>query len=246
MKLKLRILLLHKCKEEVDQLTSICKETFPDVSILPFIDNSFPGDLIEELKPQFLFLDINLIDQSPKEEESLRTILSKKNKLKVVLLTKNSKINNRSIRYNVIDYLNIPVNKKKLMEVFQYIKSEIEVTDEKIDLSRNKLKLKTRNETLYIDLRNVIYLQSNGNYIDVHTDKSSFTIYASLKDFESKLNTNFQKVNRGCIVNMSKIKKFVHTEGGYLLLYNDHKVAISRRKKTEFLHKLNHHFLSQN
>lgn len=245
MKLKLRILLLHKIKEEADQLTSVCQEKFPEVSILPFTNSSFSGDLIEELRPQFLFLDINLTQQDEKNEKSLRAAI-KKNKLKVVLLTKKSRITNQSIRYNTIDYLNVPLKRNELIEVFNNLKSELDLENEKIDLSKNKLKLKTRTETFFIDLQNVIYLQSNGNYIDVHTDNSSFSMYASLKDFENKLNDNFQKVNRGCIVNMSMIKKFVHTEGGYLLLWNDHKVAISRRKKADFLNKLNLHFLSQN
>jgi two-component system LytT family response regulator len=61
----------------------------------------------------------------------------------------------------------------------------------------------------------------------------------SLGDFEEHLKKfGFLRTHHSFLVNIHHIKRFVKEDGGYLMLTDEHKADVSKRKKDEILHIL--------
>ncbi len=73
---------------------------------------------------------------------------------------------------------------------------------------------------------------TDNNKIYVMIDAERFQLKLRLYQLEEMLNENFIKINRGCLVNVRKIKKFEMSFGGTIsvVLTNGFKDYISRRE----------------
>lgn len=82
----------------------------------------------------------------------------------------------------------------------------------------------------------ILYCESFNHRTEIHFNKSSITVNQQLNDVSAIINSNdFKRVGRSYLVNMRKVKKL---EGTILFIEDDHKVAISRRKKRMVLEYL--------
>ena len=62
----------------------------------------------------------------------------------------------------------------------------------------------------------------------------------TLGDFEDMFSgDNFFRVHRSHLINLEHLVKYVKGEGGYVLMSDESKAEVSRRKKPEFLSFLN-------
>lgn len=57
----------------------------------------------------------------------------------------------------------------------------------------------------YVDLNSIIFLESDGNYISVHTDQSIYRIRKTLYELEEVLPRDFMRVSKSTIVNTALI-----------------------------------------
>ena len=73
---------------------------------------------------------------------------------------------------------------------------------------------------------------TDNNKIYVYIGKEKYIIRLRLYQVEELCNNNFLKINRGCLVNVNKIKKFEMSFGGTIsvVLTNGFKDYISRRE----------------
>ena len=58
-----------------------------------------------------------------------------------------------------------------------------------------------------------------------------------IKEIHSLLPQNvFFRIHNSYVINLNKVKEYLKTDG-YVVLENNHKIPVSRSKKTEFLEK---------
>ncbi len=100
---------------------------------------------------------------------------------------------------------------------------------------------KLRNETSFILVGEIEYLESDGNYISIYTDNSNrFLIRKVMGSLEKELDPRiFQRVHRKYIVNLEKITSYKsNPNGGYLVsLKSGKSIKLSKnyRKKIKLL-----------
>ncbi|WP_279305969.1 LytR/AlgR family response regulator transcription factor [Flagellimonas aquimarina] len=67
-------------------------------------------------------------------------------------------------------------------------------------------------------------------------NKSSLLVSKHLKEYENLLaEQQFMRVHNSYLINLKEVKKYIKSDGGYIIMSNDMHVSISPRKKEELL-----------
>ncbi|MCC5924604.1 MAG: response regulator transcription factor [Crocinitomicaceae bacterium] len=194
--------------------------------------------LIQELQPDLLFLDVQLPDGTGFDimnEVDLK-------KLKIIFITAYSEYAIKAIKLSAVDYLLKPFLPDELTEAIQKAEKIIELESvSKSNSSGKKVFIKTKMESFYVELDNIIYLKADGNYTHIFLleGNKDILIAKTLKYFEDTLPEDcFLRVHQSYLVNTKHIKKL---QGYRLSMLNEHSVEISRRKKPIIMNILQRH-----
>jgi two-component system LytT family response regulator len=61
----------------------------------------------------------------------------------------------------------------------------------------------------------------------------------NLKEYESLLaDQSFMRVHNSFLINLREVKKYVKSEGGYILMKNGAQISISQKKREEFVERM--------
>lgn len=156
----------------------------------------------------------------------------------------------QAIRFSALDYLLKPVQPDELTEalerfraahperpsrhvVQQQFLSNLGASDE----HSMKLTLTTGDRTFFVPPSDLSHCTADDNYTELHTmDGRRFVSARTLKDYEDMLAPlGFLRVHRSALVNKAQI---THLDDGHVVLKNNARVEISRRKKEEVLKAL--------
>ena len=127
------------------------------------------------------------------------------------------------------------INEKLHIEVQEL--SELKRTNKKlfkklnttIDEKTTILNIKIGNKRRIIPVEAISWIEADDYCVKVHTTTSeSYTMRSSLKALEEKLSTNFLRVHRKAIVNMTFAKELHMTGSPNLILENNMQVPVSK------------------
>lgn len=97
-----------------------------------------------------------------------------------------------------------------------------------------RILVKKKNKLVIVDLDEVLWIDSSGNYVELFLNGKSHLVRGTLKKLEEKLNPNqFVRVHKSSIVNFEKVKYIepAYTGDFEVVLENDKKIKMSRRFK---------------
>ncbi len=226
-----------------EELKSLLKD-FVEIEIVGEAKNALEGiQLIKDLKPDLIFLDVNMPGMTGFE------MLAKLDSIpKVIFVTAYDEYALKAFEVKAIDYIMKPVEPLRLEEAVKKLQSQDDdfqsnTTVPKLDRStrlltaKDKIFVKDGEKCFFVSLSEVRMLESDGNYIKVHFQRFRPLILRSLNSLEERLDPEvFFRVNRKFIINMEYI---VHIEnwfnGGLQVeLSTGEKVEISRRQAIKF------------
>ena len=99
----------------------------------------------------------------------------------------------------------------------------------KIDEKTTVLNIKIGNKRKIIPVEDISWIEADDYCVKVHTtNNGSYTMRSSLKALEDKLSTNFLRVHRKAIVNMSFAKELHMSGSPNLILENDLQIPVSK------------------
>jgi two-component system, LytTR family, response regulator len=121
---------------------------------------------------------------------------------------------------------------EKLIQILQSRKSEPKFLD--------RLAIKSRGRVIFLRTDEITWIETAGNYLELHTGKESHLIREPISDFEQRLNPErFIRIHRSCIVNVESIKELQPGFGGeYLVVMNDGQQLTASRGYRERLQQL--------
>lgn len=209
----------------------------PDIQIVAEAENVDEAlDLIEKLKPQLVFLDIQMPEKSGFDllEELIETPA-------IIFTTAYDEYALKAFEVNALDYLLKPIEQDRLNDAISKIKKQIE--DLKVDRLRSKLSphekvfLRDGDKCWYISLNEIRLIESAGNYAKIHFDKFQPLIHRTLNSLDERLSDDtFFRANRQQIINLNfldKIEPFFNA--GFLFYMKDgSKIEVSRRQAVKF------------
>ena len=219
----------------------------PDVSIIGEANGVVEGaKLLKSLKPDIVFLDIQMQDGSGFD---LLDIL-KEIPFKIIFITASDAHAIKAFRYAAIDYLLKPVDPDELTASLKKFREQKLNENEKYQLLNESLKnhqkpherlaLHTQDKIHIVNITDILRCESNVNYTEFHfVNGKKLLVTKTLKDFEDLLNDQgFYRVHQSHLINTKFIKEFVKTDGGYLIMNDGCNVPVSTRKRPEVMKML--------
>ena len=123
-------------------------------------------------------------------------------------------------------YLLKPIEETKFNEVFRRAIAEIEKRK-----TRQQQRLFLKNRGQLLDQCDILYLESRGKKVAIHTLKETIEIYAVLGELEQQLSDSFYRCHRSYLVNMAYITEF---DLDSITLNNGEQIYLTRKKHKEF------------
>ena len=102
--------------------------------------------------------------------------------------------------------------------------------------SKKKITFNTDGKLVFLESEQILYAESDGNYSTIYlVDGHKIVLTKKLKEVNELLpSDSFFRIHNSYIINLTKIKEFLKTDG-YVVLQSNHKIPVSRQKKSDFL-----------
>lgn len=220
-------------------LHAILKLFEQEVSVIAIASSAVEGiERIDELKPDLLFLDIEMPGGDGFEVLEKTSFKG----YQVIFITAYSEYAIKALRMNALDYITKPVDPDELTAAIQRAKQNLgkqqsNTYQELINGHQKgrfeRLAIPTMGGLKYIDLKEIIRLESSSNYTTIYTQKEKPTLVSkTLKSFDQTLSdSGFIRVHQSHLVNQQYITEFHRGDGSYLVLSNKDKVPVSKSKR---------------
>lgn len=175
--------------------------------------------MIEELKPELVFLDIHMPGKDGFE------LLDKlKSSPRVIFTTAYSEYAIRSFDFNTVDYLLKPVSPERLAKALEKldVSREQDEANHKLD-ENSQIFVKDGEHSWLVELNKIRRFECVGNYTRLFFDEQKPFIYRSLIKIEHRLpERSFFRANRQQIVNLKFVESLDDSiAGSYVLNMSD-------------------------
>ena len=232
-----------------ETLKTLLLEFCEDVNVLGTA-GSMKGavTLINQTQPELVFLDIEL--QTGTGFDVLNQVDQRS--FEVIFTTAFEHYAIKAIKFSSIDYLLKPIDLEELQEALRKArlkKNQIQ-TSRQLDLllkniggqteQRRKICLSTAEGLEFINVEDITYCEANGSYTNFYIKPDiKLVVSKNLKEYEQLLiDYNFMRVHNSYLINLNEVKKFVKSEGGYILMNNQAQISISQGRREDFMHRM--------
>src|SRR5690554_3728369 len=227
-------------KHSRETLRNLLDEFCKDVQVMA-TEGTVEGGvkIISEVNPDIVFLDIEL--QSGTGFDIL-TQLSEIN-FEVIFTTAFDQYAIKAVKFSSLDYLLKPIDLEELQQAITKVRMRKDKNTYNRQLAQllknmqqtrlSKISLATLDGFEFVDISNIIYCEAGGSYTTfVLTDGKKLLVSKHLKEYENLLQDHhFMRVHNSYLINLKEVKKFVKSDGGYIIMNNNDIVSISRNKK---------------
>lgn len=236
-----------------NNLKQIIKDNFNDVLLIGEADSVKTGvALIEKIKPELVLLDINLSDgMGFNILEALDDI-----NFQIIFVTAYDSYAIKAFEFNALDYILKPIEVKQLGKALEkakklvshkYItKEELEVVLDNYNKKEEDMKLAIYEASTisFVAVKDIVWCEADGNYTTFYfADGTKKVATKTLKMIELQLpGSLFYRVHQSNVINLNFVKEYCKEEGGYVVLTDNTKINIARRRKDEFLKILQEKF----
>lgn len=204
---------------------------------------------VSALKPALVFLDIAMPGKNGLE-------LLKELKdfgFEVIFITAHNKFMIEAFRFSAVDYLLKPVDEELLTGAVlragkriaeksgdKNIEILLHNINRKQTLQNMRLCLPSLKGFQVVELADILYAEASGNYTTFHfTNQPAVCTSKPIHDYEELLNdSGFVRVHKSFLINLLHVKEYLRGEGGMVVLSNNRKLEVSRRKKDSFIEKM--------
>lgn len=214
-----------------------------DILAIPAGENVQSGiQAIEELKPDIVFLDIQMPDGT-----GFDVLKSVKNKnFEVIFITAHEEFAIKAIKFSALDYLLKPIDPEELKAA---VEKAIKAVDDKKEESqfealqnniqpnqKKRLVLKTQESVYVVELHEIIRCEADRNYTSFFLSSGKkILVSKTLKEYETLLSThNFLRVQQSHLVNLDFVDRYDKGNGGSVVMKDGSEVPLSPAKREVF------------
>jgi two-component system, LytTR family, response regulator len=208
---KIRAIIVDDEKAPADLLQALLAKNGSVELVATFNNPDIAIATIPTLAPDIVFLDINM---PGKDGFQVLDALMQHEALdcEVVFTTAHEEHALKAFDYAAFGYLLKPIDPVRLDETIQrYSKHHTEslkAKASKLLMALKKLVFRTQKGIIFIDPKELLYCEADGNYTDLHFGMGKKeTVSMNLGHIEQILNVHgFFRVSRSCVINLSSIK----------------------------------------
>jgi DNA-binding LytR/AlgR family response regulator len=173
----------------------LTEESFNSIKIANSKEEA--NQIMNEFEPDIILMDINLNGSN----SGIELAKQKNANAAIIFLTGqyDNDLMTKALGTNPESYLTKPIKQNDLFAAIQlaFLKSQLK-----------SVTVKDGSNTIKIKLDSILYVKSDGNYIDIHAISKKYSVRMSLEAFlnETK-DSNFIRVHRSYVINKSKVTK---------------------------------------
>ncbi|MEY3236152.1 MAG: hypothetical protein RI883_253 [Bacteroidota bacterium] len=214
-----------------------------DILAIPAGENVQSGiQAIEELKPDIVFLDIQMPDGTG--FDVLKSV--KEKNFEVIFITAHEEFAIKAIKFSALDYLLKPIDPEELKAA---VEKAIKAVDDKKDESqfealqnnilpnqKKRLVLKTQESVYVVELHEIIRCEADRNYTSFFLSSGKkILVSKTLKEYETLLSAhNFLRVQQSHLVNLDFVDRYDKGNGGSVVMKDGSEVPLSPAKREVF------------
>jgi two-component system, LytTR family, response regulator len=146
-----------------------------------------------------------------------------------------------AIRSEALDFLLKPINQDELeATINKIIHRKIEKSQQNKPISLNKISVPTQKGLQFLSKDQILYVEADKNYTTFYmNNQPAIVVSKTLKEFENVLeNAGFFRIHHSTIINLNHIVEYIKGEGGSVIMSNGAELEVSRRRKQEFLERI--------
>lgn len=220
------------------------REYCPAIEIVGEADGVTTGiSLIKEIKPEVIFLDIQMIDGNGFDVLDAFDQID----FKIIFVTAFDNYAIKAFNYSAVHYLLKPVHPNDLKEAVERTHELIGDGNDQLDKLKDQynsgefkeITLLASQGYQNILLDNIIFIEGENNYSRFYlTDGKKIIVTKTLKSYENMLpEEEFVRTHKSFILNVNHFRRFDPTTMEVTTL-NDHVINVSRRNKARFVELL--------
>ncbi len=240
--MKIRSIIVDDNEFMAEVLSDLILENHPEIEVMGIAHSGKEGiQKINQLKPNLVFLDIEMPDMSGFLMLSQLGAIN----FQTIFTTAHSHYAIKAIRFNALDYLVKPIDEKELSESIKRLKNEFEIFKNKNkvqnallnlkeeNVENQKLFLQTQKGTLRITLKNIVRIEGDRNYSIIYLKNNTKKLSSkTLGYFEEILSDKgFFRCHRSHLINKTHVDSI--NNQGCFLLNNKESIPVSRRKMND-------------
>lgn len=209
-----------------------CLDKFDNFEIIAECSNGFEGlKAIQELKPDLIFLDI----QMPKITGFELLELLEEPPV-IIFSTAYDQYALKAFEVNAVDYLLKPFSDERFAdaikkacfslsnrkEYVENINKFIEKKDE-VEEALNRIVVKKSSKILIIPVEKITHFEAQDDYVMIYSNEGKFLKQKTMKYFETHLDSNnFIRIHRSYILNVNFIKQIeLYAKDSYKVILQD-------------------------
>jgi two-component system LytT family response regulator len=250
---KVKVIIIDDELSFVSSLEIIINANFPEFEIVGKGYSMKQGvDLILQLSPDLVFLDVNLPDGNGFDVLNETKSVS----FEVIFASAFSEYAFLAFEFSALHYITKPLQLDKLKDAIDRFSKKITLTDfdSKIQVLKEGLEAKPKRIVLpTLDGQNIFYIEdivkceSDNHYITIYfsDNKKVHILYSLQKLISILLNYDFVRIHNQYLVNMNYIQRVDIGLNSFVTMKDNVKLPISRNSKNEFQRKFSN-FLENN
>lgn len=238
----------------IQSLVDLLHADFKHVEIMATCSNvPDAASKINELKPQLVFLDIEM---SPYSGFDLLEMVDERD-FEVIFTTSYNRYAIQAIKASALDFIEKPLDKANLADALHRYKEKTGkskmqnlIANFKLSNEEQKIGLTDKDGVHFYELKNIVRCQSDNSYTEFYILGESrkagevirIVISKGINDFEDFLLEKgfFYRVHNQHLININHINKYVRNNGGYLVMDDNSggSIPVARARKDDFLNFL--------
>lgn len=219
----------------VDALAAMLKKKFAEQVVLcgSNVKASHAIEEIENLQPEIVFLDVEMAEMTGLD--LLKHFPERK--FHVIFTTAHEKYALPALKASATDYLVKPLSPQDVYDAIQKCIVAKKPAESKV---QHKISLPVSQELLFINTDDIIHIEAHNNYSHFYfTNRPKVIVCKTLGEYDTMLTPQgFYRVHQSHLINLSHIESVNSNDGDFIMLTDNHRVELSRRKKSEFLRVL--------
>ncbi|MEM9859310.1 MAG: LytTR family DNA-binding domain-containing protein [Bacteroidota bacterium] len=242
----MNVLIVDDEQRASDGLTQLITTYCQEIGSISSVSSLSSAELkIKHIRPDILFLDVELGDQKSFELFSRIPL----EEIPVIFTTGHQKYAVEAFRLSAVDFLLKPVDPDLLQEAVARAKSKLGLVDQENRLAtlihnvsakrsqEQKLVINTSEATYIWSLSDILYCESKANYTKFyHVDSRRVMVSQTLSNYDKQLGSyDFFRTHKSFLVNLHHIDRYDKREGGKVILKNGHELPLAERRRDDFL-----------
>ncbi|MBN1340094.1 MAG: response regulator transcription factor [Bacteroidales bacterium] len=242
---KIRAIIVDDEEPGRRNLESLLSSYCPEVELSGLAASAVEArNLVESVRPELVFLDINMPNINGFE---FLELFSRRSFL-VIFVTAHAGFGIQAVKANALDYLLKPISITELQAAIKKVSDKIRnegYLPPSAELPE-KLAVSHLNGFEIVETDDIIRLEADDNYTTIYTvAQGPIVVSRTIKDFEVILDPErFIRIHKTHIINIRHLKKYSKKDGGMVTLSDATELAIAKRRHGFFMEKVHRHLLT--